>query len=447
MAYGIFTMYLRENQIVCSVQRILRHGKVWARDGGPGLKRHFEVMGVVSLLMAVLMLVGCASELVGDASNLEKLEAPTGIAIHPNGRYAYVTGSNFDLDYRASDGGALYVIDLETDQILPSSKHMGSFSGNVVLSSDGRHGYTVTREDDALVWFEISEDGSSVFCPKAKEDSNSLSKCRIILNDDPTHIAITRSFRESRVIDHQGVEHTKRVNFDLLMIAQQRNARVTAMTVMEDENGDLSFSHETASYVYSASEVLWLGGERFAVTGRAARNLSIISPAISADGKVLGLYANQTVNIPSGGSAYQGRGMTLDPLKKNLYLLNQYPKSLFRIDVTGLAKDDLATDKAQVSQMMLLPADMLKIAWIGSAEEGVLYLTSVADDLLYIVDPKTMEIIKTVELSDGPYDFSVQGDAFYVVNFLASTISKYDISDPLNPVLLKEYLKTADAAD
>ena len=396
--------------------------------------------------MAVLMLAGCASELVGDASNLGKFEDPTGIAIHPNGRYAYVAGSNFDLNYRASDGGALYVIDLETNQILPSSKRMGSFSGNVVLSTDGRHGYTVTREDDALVWFEISEDGSTVYCPKAK-DSDSLAKCRIILNDDPTHIAITRSFRETRIIDSKGVEHTKRVNFDLLMIAQQRNARVTAMTVMEDGDGELSFSHATASYVYSASEVLWLGGERFAVTGRAARNLSIISPAIDAEGNVLGLYANQTVTIPSGGSAYQGRGMALDPLKKNLYLLNQYPKSLFKIDVTGLAKNDLATDKAQVSQMLLLPADMLKIAWIGSAEEGVLYLTSVVDDMLYIVDPRTMEIIKTVEVGDGPYDYSIQGDAFYIVNFIASTISKYDISDPLNPVLLNEYLKTADTAE
>lgn len=430
---------------MCSVRRICAT-ELWAHKGGSGLKRHFQTMILVSMLTAFSGLCGCATDLVGKPSDLTKFESPTGIAIHPNGRYAYVTGSNFDLDYRATDGGALYVVDLESGSVLPSSKHMGSFSGNIVLSSDGRHGYTVTREDDALVWFEISEDGSSIRCPKAKEDSDSLTKCRIILNDDPTHIAITRSYREVSTVDENGVAQKKRVDFDLLMIAQLRNARVTAMTVQEDAEGSLSFSRETASYVYSASEVLWIGGERFAVTGRAAGNLSILSPAMDADGKILGLYASQAVTIPTGKGAYQGRGMTLDPLRKNLFLLNQYPKQLIRIDVTGLAKDDLATDKAQVSQMMLLPSDMLKIAWIGDAETGVLYLTSVADNMIYIVDPRKMEILKTVDAGDGPYDMAIQGNRLYVVNFVASSLSRFDISDPLNPVLVDEILKTSDDA-
>ncbi len=405
------------------------------------LKKLFRAVGFAWIAL-VCMASGCATDLVGNPAELDKVESPSGIAIHPNGRYAYVTGSNFDLDYRATDGGAIYVVDLETNTVLGSSKRMGSFGTNIVLSEDGRHGYTVTRDDDALVWFEISEDGSSISCPNAGKDSNSLLKCRVILDDDPTHIAITRSYRETQSVDASGQVVTKRVDFDLLMIAQLKNARVTAVTVREDEKGKLKFSHETASFVYTASEVQWLGGERFAVTGRAASSLVVVSPAINANGEVKGVYASQVVTVPTGYGAYQGRGMTTDPLRKNLYLVNQYPLSLLKFDITGLAKDDSGTDRAQMTQMMMLPSDMLKIAWVGNEDDGVLYVTSVVDNAIYLIDPNRMEILDTIEVGEGPYDLVQQGTSLYVVNFLGENISKFDVSDPLSPVKVADILSS-----
>ena len=384
---------------------------------------------------------GCATDLIGEKADLSKVETPTGIAIHPNGRYAYVTGSNFNLDYRATDGGAIYVVDLEKNVVVKeASKRIGSFATNIVLSEDGKHGYTVTRDDDALVWFEISEDGSRIFCPEADEDSESLLDCRVILDDDPTHIAITRSYREKVYVDDNGVEYRVKVEFDLLMIAQLRNAGVAAVTVRQNQNGKMVFSHKSASFVYSAAEVLWAGGERFIVTGRAASNLLVISPALNSDGEVLGLYAKQGIVVPNGNNVYQGRGMTLDPAGNNMYLLNQYPNSLLKFDVTGLAYDDSASDRALMTSMLTLPYDMLKLAWIGGNDDGYLYLTSVVQDSIYIVDPRQMEIKKVLEVGDGPYDLVARDNDLFVVNFLDQNISKFDVSDPLNPVHIMDFL-------
>ena len=402
-----------------------------------------------NLIMAISLAVltgGCATDLVGDPAPLDHVESPAGLAIHPNGRYAYVVGSNFDLKYRATDGGAIYVVDLETNEVLPSSKRIGSFGTNIVLSSDARHGYTVTRDDDALVWFEISEDGSQIFCPKSDEDTNNLRECRVIVDDDPTYLTVTRSYRESQSTDNAGNITTKRVDFDLIMIAQLKNARVMAMTVRE-EDGELVFSKEAASFVYSASEITPIGGEKFVVTGRAATNLVVTSPAIDADGNVKGLYANSTVTVPNAYSAYLGRGMTLDPAGLSLFLINQYPDSLIQFDISGLMQNDNATDQARANRMMLLPVPLSKVVWVGSQDDGMLYLTSVSKDAIYIVDPRQMEILRVIETGEGPYEMVLRDDTLYVLNFLGNSIWSYDVSDPSDPVVLKKYLETDSMAE
>ena len=398
------------------------------------MNNKFRAVGASALIIASAVLSGCATDLIGKSADLTKFEFPTGMAVHPNGKYAYVVGSNFDLDYRATDGGVLYVIDLETGSILPSSKKMGSFGTNIVLSSDARRGYTVTRDDDALVWFEISEDGSTISCPESP-DSDTLLACRVIVDDDPTHVAITRSYRDKVTYLPDGQSVTERIEFDLLMIAQLRNARVTAMTVRDGADGKPEFSHQMGSFIYGASEVLWIGGERFIVTGRSASNLLVMSPALNADGGVEGLYARQAMSVPNAFGAYEGRGMALDPLGKDFFLINQYPNTLLKFDISGLAQGDNATDEAHVTQMMTLPSDMSKVAWVGNASEGLLYLTSVVDDMIYIVDPRTMEMVNTVPTGDGPYEMTIVDHTMYLINFLEESIQAFDVSTPLEPVL------------
>lgn len=390
-----------------------------------------------------LFLAGCATELVGDPAALDRIELPSGMAIHPNGKYAYVVGSNFDLNYRATDGGAIYVVDLENQTVLPTSKRIGSFGTNVVLSSDARHGYAVTRDDDALVWFEISEDGSDIRCPVAKNSDPDLLDCRVIVDDDPTYISITRSYRESFYLDAAGRPATMRVDFDLLMIAQMRRARVMAMTV-RDNKGELLFSQESASLIASASEIMHIGGENFVVTGRAAANLIVASPAINAYGEVMGVYNTRSMTVPSGYGAYLGRGMAVDPTGLHLYLINQYPDSIVQFDISGLISDNNSTDQAQATQMMMLPESMSKIQWVGDLQNGMLYLTTVSKDAIYIVDPRQMEIEKIVPTGKGPYDMILKDQTLYVLQFLGNSIWTYDVSDPSNPIVQNKYFETSN---
>jgi DNA-binding beta-propeller fold protein YncE len=392
------------------------------------------------------VITGCATELVGTPAALDKIESPSGMAIHPNGKYAYVVGSNFDLEYRATDGGALYVVDLENNTILPSSKRMGSFGTNIVLSSDARHGYTVTRDDDALVWFEISEDGSSISCPLAKAGDEDLLDCRIIIDDDPSYISITRSYRETPYINSAGNPALMRVDFDLLMIAQMRNARVMAMTVRE-AGDSLLFSKAAASLVYSASEIIHIGGENFIVTGRAASNLTIATPAISAYGEVKGLYNPRNIAVPNANSAYMGRGMALDPTGQNLYLINQYPDSLIQFNISGVLDGDNATDLSQANKMMMLPESMSKIQWVGDFQTGMLYLTSVSKDRILIVNPRQMEIEHVIDTGKGPYEMVLRDQTLYVLHFQGNSIWSFDVSDPASPVILNKYLENNDSTE
>lgn len=387
------------------------------------------------IALAFSLLAGCATELVGDPSDLSKIEFPTGMVIHPNGRYAYVVGSNFNLNYRANDGGAVYVVDLENQSILPTSKRIGSFGTNIVLSSDAKHGFVVTRDDDALVWFEISDDGSSIRCPKAGNNAKSLLKCRVILDDDPTFIALTHSYRNEQITTDSNLTITQKNEFDILAIPQLRNARVTMMTVKSKPNGSLSFSHESAALLFSPSEAVWLNAERFIVSGRAASSLIVASPALNIAGKVLGVYASQVIAVPSGYGVYQGRAMALAPSKQFLYLLNQYPNALLKFDISGLDDQSATTDRANMTAMSMLPVDMTRLIWVGDNSNGMLYATSVVDDALYIFNPQTLDIVKKIQTGDGPYEMTLQNHTLYLLHFEDGSIWKFDVSQPDQPTL------------
>ncbi len=397
-----------------------------------------------------MILSGCATDLVGTKGDIETVSFPTGMVVHPNGKYAYVVGSNFDLDYRATDGGVLYVVDLENNAVMPTSKRIGSFGTNVVLSGNepGKptRGYLVTRDDDALVWFEVSEDGSDIYCPKNREASDLLD-CRIIIEDDPTFVTVTRSYREQ--YDSNG-NPNGRLYFDLLMIAQLRNSYVTAMTVIPPASAgkDYKFSYETASLVYSASEVLWARGEQFFVTGRAATDLALIEPVLSAGAKVLGLHVKERFTVPEAMGAYDGRGMTTDPAHQHLYLINQYPNSIYKFNIGNTVGGDVKIENTQAVGIGLLSQNMSKIAWVGDQENGVLYLSSVTDNSIYLVDPISLEIILKLEVGEGPYDIQADNDKneVYVLHFNGNDIWLFDTSDPRHPVVKKKFLNTEDDA-
>ncbi|MFA5623772.1 MAG: hypothetical protein WC966_01780 [Bradymonadales bacterium] len=404
--------------------------------GGGGEEVEVGLRRLVFLTVLLVFFGGCAVELVGDKGDLSQLEYPTGVALHPNGRFLYVVGSNFDLKYRVTDGGVVSVVDLESGKLVEgAAKRMGSFGTSIVLAEGARRGYTLTRNDDCVVWFEISQEGSEISCPLATEkDPDSLLKCRYCIDDDPTDLKVVRSYRE---LELEGGEK-QRVEFDLLMVAHLVASKVSAITV-RGEGKDVEFSSAAASLVYGASEVQWQSGENFFVTGRSATNLALLSPAINASGEVLGLQVKRRVGVPLAFSSFQGRGLAFSPNKTFLYMLNQLPNSILAFDVSALLVDGGDGFEPRMVGMELMQREPMKLLWVGAEQGGVLYLTSFKDDALVLVDPQSLAIIKQVPVGDGPYElvYDSQAKRLIISHFRSAELWIMDVSDAENPVLSK----------
>ncbi len=378
-----------------------------------------------TLLIAVILPYGCAQEIGGDVGSFSEMTYPTGMALHPNGRYLYVIQSNFNLDYRIKDGGILTVIDLQTRKILADkSKRIGSFGSQVVLNKEATRGYLLTRSDSQLRWFDISEDGSTITCPKQDESSTNLDKCTLLLDDEPTGMAIVRSHRNNP--------------FDLLMIAHIRRGKVTAVTVQNDEDANPVFSKKTAVLQFGASDIEWLWSERFLLTGRSANSLLSIEPEINADGEVLGIRTIRTIKIPTAYGRYEGRGFAIHPNRDNVYLLNQQPNAIYRIQVAPLLRDAMAGESARVEAMQMLPRNVGRAIWVGDENNGYIYVSSVSEDQIVILDPEDLSILAKFDTDDAPYAmiYDATKQQLILENFRNASIWILDVSQPLKPVFV-----------
>jgi|GEM_PF-3848652 len=127
-----------------------------------------------ALLLLVHVLLACGYRKRGDAPPLDEFYFPTGISVHPSGRYLYVASTNWDSRYHA---GQLSVVDLElalnqadlnadpySKRAIIGAKKISSFAGFSTLSSRYSKLYVPTRENPTLHLFDLSADGAQVSC-------------------------------------------------------------------------------------------------------------------------------------------------------------------------------------------------------------------------------------------------------------------------------------------
>ena len=405
-------------------------------------------LGVLGLLIGLTLVPGCATDIPGDRADTSRFEFPSGLALHPNGRYLYVVNANFDLRYRAQDGGILSVVDLEAGEILAeSSRTMGSFATLLTLNHDASRGYVVARGDNALQWFAISPDGREIFCPLAP-DARDLGACRVTLPAEPTSIAYTRTSRRQPLLDGQGrpllgedgealvVER----HFDLLALAHLRNGMVSVVTVGDAEGVRApAFSLESAALIEGGSDVVHLDGERFYVTGRVATAVVGFRPGIGPDAKVLGIYTESVIGVPTPFTSYEGRALQFSEDKRRLYLLSQGPDALMVIDVSASDPYPVSGARARVIGILDLPRDPVRMALVkDSAGQSWLYVTSFREDVVAVVDPELLAVVARVPVGDGPFDIIVDGarQRAYVGAFRDHGVTVLDTSDGRAPVVV-----------
>ncbi len=112
----------------------------------------------------VLLLVSCSEAITGISPDPTKIHYPTGLAVHPSGRFLYVANSNFDL---AFTGGTVMVFDTTEDPkntvvvdqngvkakmmtlklLSKATVEVGSFAGQLVLNKEGTRAFLAVRQD------------------------------------------------------------------------------------------------------------------------------------------------------------------------------------------------------------------------------------------------------------------------------------------------------------
>jgi len=410
-------------------------------------------MNVVSLsaratavVLSALLWASCATDFPGDPPDLDNLEYPVGMALHPSGDTLYVVNANFDLKYRPQDGGTLSVIDLESLTVLPEqTRTMGSFATTVRLNHDASRGYVTVRGDSSVTWFDLSEDGRRLSCPLAP-NSVDLGKCKFAVPSEPTGLAYSRGHRTQALLDANGrplLDNDGRPrlieqDFDLLAIAHLRDGLVSVATVGDTTGTEKpAFSIASATLVDGPSDIALQSGERFFVTGRVASSLVAFRPAIGADAQVLGIYLDAILQVPTPFSSHQGRSLLFSQDKDRLYLTNQSPNSLLVFDTSEGDNDAVSGTVNHIIDMLDMPQGPNRMAWVSTGEKDLLYITSFSDDAVAIVDPAIPAIVGRVEVGEGPFDILVDQTKrrqAYVSNFAEHSVSVLDLSDPLHPV-------------
>jgi DNA-binding beta-propeller fold protein YncE len=403
---------------------------------------------LLALLCAAAL--GCAADFPGDAPDLTRFEHPVGVALHPSGRYLYVVSGNFDLRYRIQDGGQLSVIDTETNTILADKGlRIPSFGGEVVLSYDGSRGFVASRGGASVLWFELSEDGSTPRCPLTNDGS--LLGCQIRLPGEPYRLAYTRLQRTQPVVDSEGrpvldadgQPQVTELPFDLIAVTHLSEGLVSMITFVESQTpgGRPLVSAGSAALLNLPSDVIHEPGtDRFFVSGRADTGVITVRPAITPSGQVLGLFKESTLAVPSPQGASAGRGLLLSPDGRRLYATSQSPTALLVFDTSVSDADLVSGPRNRLIDMIDLPAEPNELLWVQRADgPPLLYITCLRDDSLIIVDPTLLQVVQRVPAGDGPFSVALRvnasgvATAAFISNFAEHTVSAFDLSDPLAP--------------
>lgn len=409
------------------------------------------VMRRLALWMAATaLLASCATDLPGEPPDLTRFEFPVGIALHPNGKYLYVVSTNFDFKYRPQDGGTLTVVDLESGEILvEKTMTLGSFGADIILNEDASRGFVAVRGDHSITWFSISDDGRSVACPLVvSADNRSLKRCTVRVASEPVGLAYTRSSRSevevddegNPILDSEGNVRTVARAFDMLAIAHLRGGNVTVMTMGEQPSpvSKPPISTAVAALVDGPSSVvLEEGTERFYVTGRVADNLVAFRPAIGPDLRVLAVFQDFILAVPTPFTSYEGRSLLFSRDGERLYLTNQVPDALHIFDMSQGDNERVNGLRNRLVAQIDLPEGPNEMAWVDEADgTPLLYITTFDENEITIVDPEIPAIVSRVDVGRGPYDIAVDaaGQRAYISNFREHSISVLDISAPLNPV-------------
>ena len=394
---------------------------------------------------AFVSLTACAVERTGYDPPRNDLYHPTGVAVHPNGGFAYVVNANTDLRYNA---GTVTPIDLNA--IVPEPNRNPNDPYNIgavlagetqlidshgafpILNGDGTRMFVGTREKNVLYAFEVIADGGGVRC--GAKGRNRFTTC-----DDDHTFALS-----GKIFSDEGTEND----------TSQPFIGVVAKPVLGFPGEYLFLTHLNAGAisVYDITPnaltpnpngflgVTLLGQDRLGaiVNGTSAigvtrgpnrqpmiyagssRVLSVRPPGSSSTLFFFDPQAAVDVSAQAGAIALQrflgGNSASIDvkyitssPNGERTYFLTREPNALVSLDTSLDADGRVKNRFVDVLPLERAPATMVYVP--GNAVTGardLLYVSCYGDGSVLIFDAATLTLVgKHRPFERGPYSLAV----------------------------------------
>jgi DNA-binding beta-propeller fold protein YncE len=344
-------------------------------------------------VVAALALGGC-DEFVGIEPPQDGLFFPTGIAVHPTGRYVYVVNSNFDVAFSAERGGTVAVVDADTLRIVPEATvRIGSFGGQAVLSSDARFLYVAVRGDDSVVRLEVSEDGGRLSCNGGLDGL----PCRFEELDRDPYALVVETYEPE-------LEVGGRTRIDLLTVTHLRTNAVTS----------LSFRDENPATARRVQADLTSGGSALAihprtgdyyVSARFESRVRIIRPVLGREGEVVGIFSLGSIALNNPTGSYDARDIAFSASGDRAYVAARNPHAVLVLD-TSPNDNGTGARNAWIAAVDLdEPPEALVVVSEPAGE--MVYVLELGAETVTVVDARNALVLGRFRVGEDPAAMAV----------------------------------------
>ena len=346
-----------------------------------------------AVLLALTVFLGCNIEQEGFEHPAGKLYFPISLsAPTDDSGHLYIVNTNFDLKY---DSGAVAVLDTADDTILSGGDAMtitGNFGGYPAFlrnASGALKMYIPLRYNNTVHAVTVDESGGA---PTFNCEEKAGDLCGAVLPGDADG---TKNFEFGDDPFAGTIYYDSSLGANVLVITEMGDGDIDFFIL--DDQGDvvraLKYDSSLPGMFYpiydDTQEKLYITNKFFNVVYALKMDLSGSEPEV--------LYKKSiSLALSYSGTDFFRKALVHDGF---LYVADKHSAAVIRIDTTTDTVVEIIPAAHGVTAIDFVPPNMLTFI-------------SYSQSLLGVIDLEDGTLIKTVKLSDGPYDIKVvSGDS------------------------------------
>jgi DNA-binding beta-propeller fold protein YncE len=392
-----------------------------------------------AFLVALLCLSGCAIERPGFEVPNDDTYAPTGVAVHPNQRYAYIVNSNTDQRYNS---GSVITVDLSLVSrgnlsdynraaiLKDHTMKIDNYGSSPTVNGAGDRMFVTTRGQNLLFALDIADDGATVSCGDKARD-------RYTTCDDAHIVQITGEiFSKDLTIDDTSQPFVSAIAPPLtglpgeyLYLTHLNAGVITVYDITRNSktnpNGFAGVSllgKNTLGLAVNgtgAIAVINTAGRRPLIYAGSNRSLSVRPPGSSstlfyfepqyivdtmAQAGVIPLYPYLGGNTASIDVKY----ITPSPDGSRLFFLTREPNALVVLDTSLDTSGTVRNRFVDVVPLERSPATMVYVSAKTPGARDLLFVSCFGDGSILVFDAKTLVQLNRIKpFERGPYALAV----------------------------------------